>query len=58
MKFYTPKRSLLKLGADLIGVTPLMHKNNIELFQNVAKYFDCRFGNSFLSQDIALSFKE
>lgn len=46
----------LKLGGDLIEVTPLVHKDNVKLFCDLARFFDIRLvGIDFLCQDIAFS---
>jgi len=49
----------LKLGGDLIEVTPQVHFDNLKLFRQVAKFFDIRVvGIDFLAQDISRSYKE
>lgn len=49
----------LKLGGDLVEVTPQVHPDNLQLFRQVAKFFDIRVvGIDFLAQDISRSYKE
>lgn len=49
----------LKLGGDLIEVTPQVHPDNLKLFHQVARFFDIRVvGIDFLAQDISRSYKE
>ena len=56
--FYLQKDPFLKLGGDLIEVTPAAHPDNIELFRSVARFFDTRItGIDFIAKDIALSWK-
>jgi len=48
----------LKLGGDLIEVTPEVHPDNFRLFREVAKFFDIRVvGIDFLIQNISHSWK-
>ena len=52
------KDSFLKLGGDLIEITPQVHPDNLQLFLNVAKFFDIRVvGMDFLCKDISISWK-
>jgi len=56
---YLQKDSFLRLGGDLIEVTPIVHKDNLKLFSDLARFFDIRLtGIDFLAQDIAVSWKE
>ena len=55
---YLQRDSFLKLGGDLIEVTPLVNPDNLQLFQKVAKFFGTRLvGIDFLAEDISLSWK-
>ena len=51
---YLQKDPFLKLGGDLIEVTPQVHPDNTQLFREIAKFFDIRLvGIDFLAQDIS-----
>ncbi|MBU1033113.1 MAG: hypothetical protein ABII13_01375 [Patescibacteria group bacterium] len=55
---YLQKDPFLKLGGNLIEVTPEVHSDNLRLFRDIAKFFDVRVvGIDFLAQDISLSWK-
>ncbi len=55
---YLQKDPFLKLGGDLVEVTPIVHKDNLKLFSNLARFFDIRLtGVDFLAQDITISWK-
>lgn len=55
---YLQKDSFLKLGGDLVEVTPQVHPDNIQLFREIAKFFDIRVvGIDFLVQNISDSWK-
>ena len=55
---YLQKDPFLKLGGDLIEVTPQIHPDNSQLFREIAKFFDIRVvGIDFLAQDISNSWK-
>ena len=55
---YLQKDSFLKLGSDLIEVTPIVHKDNLKLFCDLARFFDIRLtGIDFLAQDITIPWK-
>jgi len=55
---YLQKDPFLKLGGDLVEETPKVHPDNIQLFRNIAKFFDIRVvGIDFLIKDIADSWK-
>lgn len=52
------KDPFLKLGGDLVELTPRIHSDNLRLFQNIAKFFDVRVvGIDFLCKDISVSWK-
>lgn len=56
---YLQKNPFLKLGGDLIEVTPKIHPDNLKLFQETAKFFDTRVaGIDFLAKDISRSWKK
>jgi len=56
--FYLQKDPFLKLGGDLIEVTPIVHKDNLKLFSDLARFFDIRLtGIDFLAPNIAVSWK-
>ena len=56
---YLQKDPFLKLGGDLIDVTSDVHRDNLRLFKDVAKFFDIRLvGMDFLIPDITLSWKD
>lgn len=55
---YLQKDPFLKLGGDLVEETSKVHPDNIQLFRNIAKFFDIRVvGIDFLIKDIAHSWK-
>lgn len=55
---YLQKDPFLKLGGDLVEVTDSLHPDNLQLFRDIAKFFDVRVvGIDFLAQDISLSWK-
>lgn len=55
---YLQKDPFVKLGADIIEITPKVHFENLELARRIAKLFDARVvGIDFLTQDITLSWK-
>lgn len=55
---YLQKDPFLKLGGDLIEVTPNIHKDNLRLFSDLARFFDIRItGIDFLAGNIAVSWK-
>ena len=50
---YLQKNPFLKLGGDLVEVTPRVHPDNLQLFREAAKLFAIRVvGIDFLTQDI------
>jgi len=56
---FLQQNPFLKLGGDLIEVTPQVHPDNLELFRQVAKFFDIRVvGIDFLVPNISRSYKE
>lgn len=55
---YLQKNPFLKLGGDLVEVTGKVHPDNIQLFKDVARFFDIRIvGIDFLVPDISLPWK-
>ncbi len=49
------KDPFLKLGGDLVELTPQVHPDNIKLFEDTAKLFDIRVvGIDFLCRDISI----
>jgi D-alanine-D-alanine ligase-like ATP-grasp enzyme len=55
---YLQKDPFLKLGGDLVEVTDSLHPDNLQLFRDIAKFFDVRVvGIDFLVQDISVSWK-
>lgn len=55
---YLQKNPFLKLGGDLVEVTREVHPDNIQLFKDIAKFFDIRLvGIDFLVPDISSSWK-
>jgi len=55
---YLQRDSFLKLGGDLVEVTPQVHSDNLQLFRDIAKFFDIRVvGIDFMVQDISKSYK-
>jgi D-alanine-D-alanine ligase-like ATP-grasp enzyme len=55
---YIQKDPFLKLGGDLVEVTTNVHKDNLRLFSDLARFFDVRVtGIDFLARDIAVSWK-
>ena len=56
---FLQKDPFLKLGGDLVEVTPEVHPDNFEFFRHVARFFDIRVvGIDFLAQDISCSWKK
>ena len=56
---YLQKDPFLKLGGDLIEITPIVHQDNLKLFSDLARFFDIRLtGIDFLAGDIAKSWKD
>jgi len=56
---FLQKDPFLKLGGDLVELTPTVHPDNIKLFRDLAKHFDIRItGIDFLAEDISKSWKE
>lgn len=56
---YLQKDPFLKLGGDLVEVTSIVHKDNLKLFRDLARFFDIRLtGIDFLARDIAVSWKD
>lgn len=52
------RNPFLKLGGDLLEVTPFVHADNKKLFSVLARFFDIRLtGIDFLCHDIAVSWK-
>lgn len=55
---YLQKDPFLKLGGDLIEMTDYLHPDNLQLFRDIARFFDVRVvGIDFLAQDGSLSWK-
>lgn len=55
---YLQKNPFLKLGGDLVEVTEKVHPDNIQLFKDIAKFFDIRLvGMDFLVSDISSSWE-
>ncbi|MBI2577525.1 MAG: hypothetical protein HYV77_01635 [Candidatus Wildermuthbacteria bacterium] len=55
---YLQKDPFLKLGGDLVEVTPSIHRDNLKLFRDLARFFDIRItGIDFLAHDIGMSWK-
>jgi cyanophycin synthetase len=55
---YLQKDPFLKLGGDLVEVTLQVHPDNIQLFRDIARFFDIRLvGIDFLAQNISNSWK-
>ncbi|MDP3902282.1 MAG: hypothetical protein Q8Q21_01710, partial [bacterium] len=55
---YLQKNPFLKLGGDLVEVTGEVHPDNIQLFKDIAKFFDIRLvGIDFLAPNISSSWK-
>jgi len=56
---YLQEDPFLKLGGDLVEVTPQAHPDNIQIFRDIAKFFDIRVvGIDFLAQDLSNSWKK
>ncbi len=56
---YLQKNPFLKLGGELIEVTGKVHKDNIQLFKDVARFFDIRLvGMDFMIPDITVSWRK
>lgn len=55
---YLQKSPFLKLGGDLVEVTKKVHPDNIQLFKEIAKFFDIRLvGIDFIVPDISGSWE-
>jgi len=55
---YLQKNPFLKLGGDLVEVTDTVHPDNIQLFKDIAKFFDIRLvGMDFIVPDISSSWQ-
>ncbi|MCG2687332.1 hypothetical protein L6260_00805, partial [Candidatus Parcubacteria bacterium] len=55
---YLQKNPFLKLGGDLVEVTEQVCQDNIQLFKDIAKFFNIRLtGMDFLIPDISCSWK-
>lgn len=55
---YLQKNPFLKLGGDLVEVTTSVHPDNLQLFKDIAKFFDIRLvGIDFIVPDISSSWK-
>ena len=55
---YLQKNPFLKLGGDLVEITEKAHQDNVQLFKNIAKFFDIRLvGIDFLILNISSSWK-
>ena len=55
---YLQKDPFLKLGGDLEEVTGKVHPENVQLFKNIAKFFDIRLvGIDFLAPEISYSWQ-
>lgn len=53
------KDPFLKLGGDLVELTSKVHSDNLQLFRDIAKFFDVRVvGIDFLCKDISVSWKD
>ena len=56
---YLQKNPFLKLGGDLLEVTGRVHRDNIQLFKDIAKFFDIRLvGIDFLIPNISSSWQD
>lgn len=56
---YLQKNPFLKLGGDLVEITEIVHKDNMRLFSDLARFFDIRVtGIDFLAGDFAVSWKD
>ena len=56
---YLKRNPFLKLGGDLVEVTPFVHKDNVTLFRDIAKHFNIHVtGIDFIAPDISISWKE
>jgi len=56
---FLQKEDFLKLGGDLIEITPQTHPDNIQLFRDITKFFGIRItGIDFLAQTLSISWKK
>lgn len=56
---YLQRDPFLKLGGDLVELTPTVHPENVKLFKDLARHFDIRItGIDFLAEDISKSWRE
>ncbi len=56
---YLQKNPFLKLGGELIEVTVSVHPDNMQLFKDVARFFDIHLvGMDFMIPDISVSWRE
>ena len=55
---YLQKDPFLKLGGDVVEVSQSVHKDNIRLFRDLARFFGIRItGIDFMVRDITVSWK-
>lgn len=55
---YLQKNPFVNLGGDLVEVTEKVYPDNIQLFKDIAKFFDIRLvGMDFLAPDISSSWR-
>ncbi len=56
---YLQKNPFLKLGGELVEVTGSTHPDNMQLFKDVARFFDIRLvGMDFMIPDISVSWRK
>ena len=56
---YLQKDPFLKLGGDLVEVTPQVHPDNLQLFRTVARFFDVKLvGIDFICPDITIPWRD
>ncbi len=56
---YVQKNPFLKLGGDLVEVTEIVHQDTIQLFKDIAKFFDIRLvGIDFITPDVSSTWKK
>ena len=56
-KIYLQKDPFVRLGADIIEMTPEIHSENLKLFRDIAKIFDIKVvGIDFLAKDISIPY--
>ena len=58
-RVFLQQKVTLSFGADIVEVTPLVHQDNIKLFEKISEIFNTKLvGIDFLTQDIRRSWRD